>query len=102
MTDLAANGHVSSAYALACTSSVLALLVVWLIGERAIMGYEIWMWYGLIFALISNHHAFFNEGSVRALNMSGATVFLQLGIAVAAVCTCIFFYTGQYAKASGC
>merc|ERR1712032_887462 len=76
-------------------STILALILVYCIGELTIIAYETFMWWGILFAIISNHHIWFNRQAVQDLNMSGSSLWLQLACFTGAIIHCSCAYAGQ-------
>merc|ERR1712032_1224928 len=76
-------------------STILALILVYCIGELTIIAYETFMWWGILFAIISNHHIWFNRHSVQDLNMSGSSLWLQLACFTGAIIHCSYVYAGK-------
>mmetsp|Transcript_87063 Transcript_87063/g.244170 ORF Transcript_87063/g.244170 Transcript_87063/m.244170 type:complete len:601 (-) Transcript_87063:53-1855(-) len=97
ITDLDGRGFMFRAIALFVCSCVIALIIAYKVGDRAIFAIESAMWFGVAFALASNHRTFFTRAAVVQMNMTGATLWLQLSLLILNIAVDVFFYSGGWA-----
>jgi len=112
ITDLMGRKMVYEAALLYILSSLLMLAVVFgpstvrrcapQADDRYIWAVNMFLYYGVAFAVLSNYHWFFTNEAVENLNMSGSTSTLQAWTIVAMLLTDAFFYVGIYGKLMQC
>eukprot|EP00928_Gymnodinium_smaydae_P085699 TRINITY_DN6925_c0_g3_i1.p1 TRINITY_DN6925_c0_g3~~TRINITY_DN6925_c0_g3_i1.p1 ORF type:complete len:640 (-),score=64.45 TRINITY_DN6925_c0_g3_i1:190-2109(-) len=100
LTDLDGRGRGGTADSVFLGSCVIAfILIAGVFGDKAIFAVESGFWFGFAFILCSNSHRFFTRDAVQKMEMSRATVLLQVTFFVALVLVNLFFYLGYWRRA---
>jgi len=95
ISDLAGRGFIACAILLILASGSMSMYFLYYrVGDISIFFVQSFMWYGMIFVVLSNSHRYFTEDAVEKLNMRWSTAVLQLVLFIFMFFTNIWHYCG--------